>query len=107
LALNYSLTVCCPAADAFGIFFSRYWAFNDLGMKEIVNEYVQHDTPLDNLVTGERLLFTLLSVVARPLQRLRVFGTVVLSLFRSLMLNACLPQQIWTGILRLSRGAGF
>eukprot|EP01124_Arcella_intermedia_P013301 TRINITY_DN1970_c0_g1_i1.p1 TRINITY_DN1970_c0_g1~~TRINITY_DN1970_c0_g1_i1.p1 ORF type:complete len:875 (+),score=128.05 TRINITY_DN1970_c0_g1_i1:356-2626(+) len=39
-----------PPRYAFGIFWSRYWAFSDRGEKEIVREYVNHNTPLDILV---------------------------------------------------------
>eukprot|EP00698_Gefionella_okellyi_P018500 TRINITY_DN5552_c0_g1_i1.p1 TRINITY_DN5552_c0_g1~~TRINITY_DN5552_c0_g1_i1.p1 ORF type:complete len:938 (-),score=168.17 TRINITY_DN5552_c0_g1_i1:17-2830(-) len=40
-----------PPRYAFGIFYSRYWAYNDVGMMELVNQYQERDIPLDNLVT--------------------------------------------------------
>lgn len=40
-----------PPRFAFGVFYSRYWAFSDVGQKEIVNNYQSHEIPLDTLVT--------------------------------------------------------
>ena len=40
-----------PPRYALGVFYSRYWAFSDVGQKEIVNNYETHEIPLDILVT--------------------------------------------------------
>jgi len=40
-----------PPRYIFGVFFSRYWAYSSLESKQIVREYVEHDIPLDTLVT--------------------------------------------------------
>ncbi|CAF1077357.1 unnamed protein product [Didymodactylos carnosus] len=40
-----------PPRYIFGIFFSRYWAYADYQEKQIIREYVEHDVPLDILVT--------------------------------------------------------
>eukprot|EP01105_Mastigella_eilhardi_P024390 TRINITY_DN6356_c0_g1_i1.p1 TRINITY_DN6356_c0_g1~~TRINITY_DN6356_c0_g1_i1.p1 ORF type:complete len:894 (+),score=191.79 TRINITY_DN6356_c0_g1_i1:360-2684(+) len=40
-----------PPRYAFGVFFSRWWAYNDLDTMHIVSEYEQHQTPLDVVVT--------------------------------------------------------
>ncbi|KAH3746121.1 glycoside hydrolase [Pelomyxa schiedti] len=40
-----------PPRFAFGIFFSRYWAYSDYDTREIVTEYEVHQTPLDVVVT--------------------------------------------------------
>lgn len=36
-----------PRKYSFGVYYSRYWAYNDLGLMEIVKEYEQHNVPLD------------------------------------------------------------
>jgi alpha-glucosidase (family GH31 glycosyl hydrolase) len=40
-----------PPRYMFGIFFSRYWAYAEYEERQIVSEYIQHDIPLDVLVT--------------------------------------------------------
>jgi alpha-glucosidase len=40
-----------PPRYMFGVFFSRYWAYAEYDEREIVTEYIQHDVPLDVLVT--------------------------------------------------------
>jgi alpha-glucosidase (family GH31 glycosyl hydrolase) len=35
----------------FGIFFSRYWAYSQQGLVELIEEYQNHQTPLDIVVT--------------------------------------------------------
>ena len=40
-----------PPRFAFGVFYSRYWAFSDEGQQEVVNGYEEHEIPLDTLVT--------------------------------------------------------
>ncbi|XP_019861971.1 PREDICTED: uncharacterized protein LOC105315496, partial [Amphimedon queenslandica] len=40
-----------PPRYAFGIFYSRYWAYSDTGQMEVVNGYRSRNIPLDNLVT--------------------------------------------------------
>ena len=40
-----------PPRYIFGVFFSRYWAYAEYEERQIVNEYIQHDIPLDVLVT--------------------------------------------------------
>jgi alpha-glucosidase (family GH31 glycosyl hydrolase) len=39
-----------PPRFAFGIWWSRYWAYTDAELKELVNEFENHDVPLDVLV---------------------------------------------------------
>ncbi|RKD88287.1 glycoside hydrolase family 31 protein [Mangrovibacterium diazotrophicum] len=39
-----------PPKYAFGIWWSRYWAYTDLEYRELVREYEMHDLPLDVLV---------------------------------------------------------
>src|SRR5262249_25057626 len=34
-----------------GIFYSRYWAYDQNGLRELINEYKAHDVPLDTLIT--------------------------------------------------------
>ena len=40
-----------PPRYIFGVFFSRYWAYSEYDQREIVTEYLQHDIPLDVIVT--------------------------------------------------------
>jgi alpha-glucosidase len=40
-----------PPRYAFGIFYSRYWAYNDVGDMEIAMGYESRGIPLDTLVT--------------------------------------------------------
>lgn len=40
-----------PPRYIFGVFFSRYWAYAEYDEREIVTEYLQHDVPLDVIVT--------------------------------------------------------
>ncbi|CAF1060534.1 unnamed protein product [Adineta steineri] len=40
-----------PPRYIFGVFFSRYWAYAEYEERQIVTEYIQHDVPLDVLVT--------------------------------------------------------
>lgn len=40
-----------PPRYAFGVFFSRYWAYSDVDSMGIVREYESHRVPLDVLVT--------------------------------------------------------
>jgi alpha-glucosidase len=40
-----------PPRYMFGVFFSRYWAYAEYEERQIVTEYIQHDIPLDVLVT--------------------------------------------------------
>jgi len=40
-----------PPRYAFGIFYSRYWAYDDIGEMKVVREYEQRNIPLDVLVT--------------------------------------------------------
>lgn len=40
-----------PPRYAFGIFYSRYWAYNDVGEMEVVKGYEDRKIPLDVLVT--------------------------------------------------------
>ncbi len=40
-----------PPRYIFGIFFSRYWAYAEYEERQMVTEYIQHDVPLDVLVT--------------------------------------------------------
>eukprot|EP01136_Pigoraptor_vietnamica_P002158 Opistho-1_new@29725 len=40
-----------PPRFAFGVWYSRYWAYSDTGLMELVGEYETHSTPLDVLVT--------------------------------------------------------
>jgi alpha-glucosidase len=40
-----------PPRYAFGVYYSRYWAYNDIGEMEIVDNYEQRGIPLDVLVT--------------------------------------------------------
>eukprot|EP01113_Clastostelium_recurvatum_P009833 TRINITY_DN1478_c0_g1_i10.p1 TRINITY_DN1478_c0_g1~~TRINITY_DN1478_c0_g1_i10.p1 ORF type:complete len:939 (-),score=226.57 TRINITY_DN1478_c0_g1_i10:178-2994(-) len=55
LALNEFTLVAgqipLPPRFAFGIWWSRYWAYSDIELMELVSEYEIHDTPLDVLVT--------------------------------------------------------
>jgi alpha-glucosidase len=39
-----------PPRFAFGLWWSRYWAYTDQGLKDLVRQYETHDTPLDVLV---------------------------------------------------------
>lgn len=39
-----------PPRFAFGLWWSRYWAYTDQGFKDLVRQYERHDTPLDVLV---------------------------------------------------------
>lgn len=45
-----ALDIPLPPRYTFGIFWSRYWAYSDLELKELVNEYVTNDVPLDVIV---------------------------------------------------------
>ena len=40
-----------PPRYIFGVFFSRYWAYAEYEERQIITEYIQHDVPLDVLVT--------------------------------------------------------
>ena len=40
-----------PPRYIFGVFFSRYWAYAEYDEREVVTEYLQHDVPLDVVVT--------------------------------------------------------
>ena len=40
-----------PPRYAFGVFFSRWWNFNEIGSRRVVEEYRVHQTPLDVFVT--------------------------------------------------------
>jgi alpha-glucosidase len=40
-----------PPRYIFGVFFSRYWAYAEYDERQIVTEYLQHDVPLDVIVT--------------------------------------------------------
>lgn len=40
-----------PPRYVFGVFFSRYWAYAEYEERQIVTEYIQHDVPLDVMVT--------------------------------------------------------
>ena len=40
-----------PPRYIFGVFFSRYWAYAEYDERELVTEYLQHDVPLDVIVT--------------------------------------------------------
>ena len=40
-----------PPRYMFGVFFSRYWAYAEYDERQIITEYLQHDVPLDVLVT--------------------------------------------------------
>jgi len=40
-----------PPRYVFGVFFSRYWAYAEYEERQIVTEYIQHDVPLDVIVT--------------------------------------------------------
>ena len=40
-----------PPRYIFGVFYSRYWAYADYDERELVTEYLQHDVPLDVIVT--------------------------------------------------------
>ena len=40
-----------PPRYIFGVFFSRYWAYAEYEERQILAEYIQHDVPLDVLVT--------------------------------------------------------
>ena len=40
-----------PPRYVFGVFFSRYWAYAEYEERNIITEYIQHDVPLDVLVT--------------------------------------------------------
>jgi alpha-glucosidase len=40
-----------PPRYTFGVFFSRYWAYAEYEERQIITEYIQHDVPLDVLVT--------------------------------------------------------
>ena len=35
----------------FGIFYSRYWAYSEVGEEDIIAQYDHHQVPLDVLVT--------------------------------------------------------
>jgi len=39
-----------PPRFAFGLWWSRYWAYTDQGYKDLVRQYENHNTPLDVLV---------------------------------------------------------
>jgi alpha-glucosidase len=39
-----------PPRFAFGLWWSRYWAYTDQGLMDLVRQYDRHDTPLDVLV---------------------------------------------------------
>lgn len=39
-----------PPRFAFGVWWSRYWAYTDQEFKQLVNEFEIHDVPLDVLV---------------------------------------------------------
>ena len=39
-----------PRKNVLGAWYSRYWAFSDTDYRNIVQEYKQHDFPLDNMV---------------------------------------------------------
>ena len=43
-------SVPMPRRYAMGVWYSRYWPWSQDDYKEIVNEYTQHDFPLDNVV---------------------------------------------------------
>jgi hypothetical protein len=40
-----------PPRYIFGVFFSRYWAYAEYEVQQIVAEYIQHDVPLDVVVS--------------------------------------------------------
>jgi len=40
-----------PPRYVFGVWFSRYWAYSDFELRDVINQYEVHDTPLDVLVT--------------------------------------------------------
>ena len=40
-----------PPRYIFGVFFSRYWAYAEYDERDIVTEYLEHDIPLDVIVT--------------------------------------------------------
>jgi len=40
-----------PPRYVLGVFFSRYWAYAEYEERQIITEYIQHDVPLDVLVT--------------------------------------------------------
>jgi alpha-glucosidase (family GH31 glycosyl hydrolase) len=40
-----------PPRYIFGIFYSRYWAYAEYDERLVVTEYIQHDVPLDVIVT--------------------------------------------------------
>ncbi len=42
--------IALPPKYAFGIWWSRYWEYTDLELRELVNEFEMHDVPLDVLV---------------------------------------------------------
>jgi len=46
-----SESIPLPPRYAFGVFFSRWWNFNERGSRRVVEEYRVHDTPLDVFVT--------------------------------------------------------
>mmetsp|Transcript_59686 Transcript_59686/g.140550 ORF Transcript_59686/g.140550 Transcript_59686/m.140550 type:complete len:966 (+) Transcript_59686:118-3015(+) len=39
-----------PPRFAFGVFFSQYWAFSDVGLESVVHAFEQHSVPLDVVV---------------------------------------------------------
>ena len=43
--------IALPPRFAFGVFYSRYWAYSDIEQMEIVRQYQDHNLPLDVLVT--------------------------------------------------------
>jgi alpha-glucosidase (family GH31 glycosyl hydrolase) len=40
-----------PPRYMFGIFFSRYWAYSDADLRDVIRQYEVHQVPLDVLVT--------------------------------------------------------
>jgi alpha-glucosidase (family GH31 glycosyl hydrolase) len=44
-------SIAMPPRYAFGVFYSRYWAYSDVGQMELVREYEARSIPLDVLVT--------------------------------------------------------
>ncbi|PRP89120.1 glycoside hydrolase [Planoprotostelium fungivorum] len=40
-----------PPRYVFGTWYSKYWAYSDVELKDVINQYETHQTPLDVLVT--------------------------------------------------------
>lgn len=47
---NVAGKIPMPPRFAFGLWWSRYWAYTDQGLKDLVRQYENHNTPLDVLV---------------------------------------------------------